>query len=306
MSKLEKDFSELCGRFKHKGGAALTRINRERMLRECARDLGRAGFPVRSMMVSDFKGRHVNALLKYWNRQGLAVATVKNRLSALRWALKQAGNSGAIKSNEELHIANRVYATNKNKAHPLASKVAAGVERPPGMSDNVWLSIRLQANFGLRSEEGMKFQARFALAGKTVEDVERIHLKGSWCKGGRERWIPVRTAKQRELLREAMRLANHETGSLIPDGVTYKTQLARFKHETNVAGLGKTHGFRHWYAHERYKEMTGWDCRAVAGHDRAFTLEEKKLDILAREEVSKELGHGRLKISSNYLGKIGK
>jgi hypothetical protein len=49
------------------------------------------------------------------------------------------------------------------------------------------MSLRLQAAFGLRREEAVKFQPSYADRG------DRLALKASWCKGGRAREIPVRT-----------------------------------------------------------------------------------------------------------------
>ena len=49
------------------------------------------------------------------------------------------------------------------------------------------MSLRLQQAFGLRREEALKIQPRWADRG------EHLHLKASWTKGGRERTVPIRT-----------------------------------------------------------------------------------------------------------------
>jgi integrase len=63
------------------------------------------------------------------------------------------------------------------------------------------MSLRLQAAFGLRREEAIKIQPRWADRG------DHLQLKASWTKGGRERTVPIRTAAQRALLEQAKQLA---------------------------------------------------------------------------------------------------
>ena len=52
------------------------------------------------------------------------------------------------------------------------------------------MSLKLQAAFGLRREESIKIRPEWADRG------DRLALKASWTKGGREREIPIRTAEQ--------------------------------------------------------------------------------------------------------------
>jgi hypothetical protein len=61
---------------------------------------------------------------------------------------------------------------------------------------HICLSIRLQAAFGLRREEAIKFSPSYA-----VQD-DHIKLKASWTKGGRTRTVPIRTDDRRRLLQE--------------------------------------------------------------------------------------------------------
>jgi integrase len=108
----------------------------------------------------------------------------------------------------------------------------------------------MQAQFGLRREEAMKFQPSYA-----VRD-HPIHLKPSWTKGGRARDIPIRTTAQRELLERVRQLAG--AGSLIPSGRSYVFQKNLYERETRAVGIAdggrKAHGLRHGYAQERYWE----------------------------------------------------
>jgi len=62
------------------------------------------------------------------------------------------------------------------------------------------MSLRLQAAFGLRCEESIKFQPHYADRG------DHIAIKGSWVTGGRDRTMPITALEQRTVLDEAHRL----------------------------------------------------------------------------------------------------
>jgi hypothetical protein len=159
----------------------------------------------------------------------------------------------------------------------------------------VRLSIHLQAAFGLRREEAIKFSPAYA-----IQD-DHIKLKASWTKGGRARTVPIRTDEQRHLLEEVKNLA--KGGALIPPERNYVEQLHRYERQLRNAGLTKLHGLRHAYAQQRYEELTGWKA-PVAGGPAAKSLREaqRALDRGARETISRELGHDRISISAVYLG----
>ena len=64
------------------------------------------------------------------------------------------------------------------------------------------------------------------------------------------------------------------------------------------------HGYRHAYAQERYKEITGLNCPKSGGKtSKELTEYEKQKDFEARMIISNELGHGREEITVNYLGR---
>lgn len=285
------DLHALCKR-NHDGSFA-TQSNRKSMLEMFVKQLARAGFNVKRMNASDLKGRHVNALLNKWKEENISTATIKNRMSVIRWWAEKIGNPGAVKSNDSLGVDRRVYATNENKAVNIEHKDISSI------SVNIRLSLLMQANFGLRREEAMKFQPEYALDSQSPNDAKYIRIKSSWAKGGRAREIPVRSDPQRKLLWEVIGTAKH--GSLIPEGKTYKAHLSAWERETSQIGVGNTHGLRHSYAQNRYKEITGWDAPAVAGI-RVLSADEKSKDYEARLIITEELGHSRLNVTNNYLG----
>lgn len=289
--------------FRNRDGSESTKAGREDMLLMCVEQLYKGGFKKNHdgspIGIRDLKGRHINFLVKSWQKQGLAVGTIKNRMANLRWLAEKIGDKGLIKAtNKQYGIDERQYITNENKSRDLAK--LSEVDKSH-LSEYVRLSLELQQAFGLRREESMKFQPSYALAGFSPDNAEQIRIKPSWAKGGRYREIPVTNDYQRDLLRQAVAMSkNCENGSLIPKQF-YKTHLATFELETAKAGIGKTHGLRHHYAQQRYFQLTGWQCPAVSGI-RALSEVEKEIDKQARQQVSRELGHERLSITGVYLG----
>jgi len=114
---------------------------------------------------------------------------------------------------------------------------------------HVRMSLQLQAAFGLRREEPIKFQPSYADRG------DHIALRGSWTKGGQERTVPITTTEQRDVLQAAHHLAG--TGSLILAHKTFIQQGHVYDGQCKTAGMSHMHGLRHQYAQSRYEILTG-------------------------------------------------
>lgn len=287
MDDLTYTLRQLCQR--NRDGSYTTQADRIRSLSLAARQLREAGF--RQMKASSLKGKHVQALLDRWQGEGLSSGTIKNRLSHLRWWAEKIGKSGILPAdNMQLGVAERRYVTNVSKARELGT----GLEQITDV--HVRMSLQLQAVFGLRREEAIKFQPSYADRG------DHIALKGSWTKGGRERTVLITTTEQRDVLQAAHRLAG--TGSLIPADKTFIQQRHVYDGQCKAAGLSNMHGLRHQYAQSRYEALTGWKAPAAGGPQRqSLTMPQRLLDTEARESISKELGHNRAGIVSVYCGR---
>lgn len=294
---LEYQFNQMCN--KHREGSHATQANRRAMLKMFAEQLKACGYNTHRMTPNDLKGRHVNKLLELWRKDGVSTGTIKNRMVVLRWWAEKVGNSGAVQSNDTYNIEKRVYVTNRDKSVSLKDLDLSKID------ENIAQSLRLQDAFGLRREESMKFQPEYALDGQTIDNAKYIILKGSWAKGGRPRTIPITSEKQRHELRNAYALAVKNGGSMIPKEKSYKTHLASFERVTSALGVGQTHGLRHGYAQTRYLELMGFDCPAVGG-SRSLTADEMAKDKEIRMLISQELGHGRIGVTSIYLGSWSK
>ena len=294
---LEYQFNQMCN--KHRDGSHATQANRKAMLKMFAEQLKACGYNTHRMTPNDLKGRHVNKLLELWRKDGVSTGTIKNRMVVVRWWAKKVGNSGAVQSNDTYNIEKRVYVTNRDKSVSLKDLDLSKID------ENIAQSLRLQDAFGLRREESMKFQPEYALDGQWIDNAKYIVLKPTWTKGKRGRTIPISNENQRKELRKAYALAQKNGGSLIPKEKSYKTHLASFERVTSALGVGQTHGLRHGYAQTRYKELMGFDCPAVGG-PRSLTADELAKDKEIRMLISEELGHGRIGVTSIYLGSWSK
>ena len=288
MKDLNYQLSKLCR--DNRDGGFSTQATRSRILDLIASQLRELGY--RRMQPRSLKPKHVDALVAQWRNQGISVGTLKNRLSALRWWAKKVNKPSIIaKDNDVYGIGKREYVAKESKAQDLDDKKLSEISDP-----FVRLSVRLQAAFGLRREESIKFNPSFAMQG------DRIRLKSSWTKGGRARTVPIRNDEQRQLLEDVKDLA--KGGSLIPAQLNYVQQLHRYERQLRNVGMSKLHGLRHAYAQQRYLELTGWKAPVAGGPaSDSLTTDQRTLDKKARAVISQELGHNREAISAVYLGR---
>lgn len=287
---LVKELVQLCDR--NRDGSFSTQAARKDVLIQAGKQLLDGGF--RNLGTQGLKPKHVQHLVERWKAEGLSDATMKNRVAHLRWWAEKVNKASVIpRANATLGIERRHYVTNQSKAVELK-----GGDLEKIKDARLRCSVELQKAFGLRREECLKFQPSHAMAAGS----DKIQLKASWCKGGREREIPIRTEYQREVLAKAAALTGG--GSMIPQDMSYKQRLTQYEHATARAGLSKLHGLRHEYAQGRYKELAGWECPAKGGPTaNQLTPEQKAKDLAARLKISQELGHNREAITAVYLGR---
>jgi site-specific recombinase XerC len=273
----------------NRDGSYSTQATRRRILDRIANQLHELGY--KHMQAKSLKPKHVEALVSLWKDKGLSVGTLKNLMAGLRWWAKHVGKDDMIpKGNDAFDIGRRSQIAKESKAWELKEAHLEKISDP-----YVKLSLRLQAAFGLRREEAIKFRPKYA-----IKD-DHIKLKASWTKGGRARTVPIRTDEQRQLLEEVRKLARG--GALIPPNKNYKNQLHRYERQVRTARMKNPHGLRHAYAQRRYEELTGWKAPVTGGPaSKSFNSEQRALNRGARETVAHELGHDRISITGDYLG----
>jgi hypothetical protein len=288
MRILNYELKQLC--YRNRDGSFATQADRQRILQLIADQLHETGF--KDLQATGLRPKHVEALTRRWKAETLSPGTIKNRMAQLRWWADKIGRRNMVEGdNDRYGIADRQLVSNISKARELTQGDLAKITDP-----YTRLSLRLQAAFGLRRAESIKIQPAWADRG------DRLVLRASWCKGGREREIPIRTAAQGWLLREAKALVGR--GSLIPRDSRYVEQLHRFSYQCAQAGIHRVHGHRHAYAQARYRELTGWNAPAAGGPtSKTLTPEQKAIDREARLTVSRELGHEREQVTAIYLGR---
>lgn len=272
--------------------------------------LDREGFS-RDIRKRDYRiqERHVARAVRAWQRFGaVSDRTIENRLAHLRSMARWQGTPGLLRSNRE-------YLTDREQRRegPVESKAIdpSTVNPEAARTPFAQASLYLQKEFGLRRAEALKIQP---WRSGDPETATHLVLHRSACKGGRPREILIRTEAQREAFRFAADVA--QGGSLIPPGLKYagkgESWRDEYRKEAALAGLpdGASHGLRHAYAQARYVGLTaelsggeGWKAPVNGGPWRSeMTPEDAAVDRLARQVVAEELGHGKARRASAYLG----
>jgi len=280
---------------KSDGLSYATRADYETITKSCIKELHSQGFPISN--IKDLKPKNISMLINAWQEKGLNPATVKNKLSVMRYVCKQIGKESIIpKHNTELNITAREYIPKQNKAI-----YDAPIDKVK--SKHVQLSMRLQQEFGLRREESLKFIASQADKGTHIE------LQASWTKGGIRRTVPVQTEAQRQLLND-IKAFIPSGQSLIPDGKSYKQHRNYYDYCAREIGLKNLHGLRHAYAQRQYETLTnietngrGWKCPHQGGISyKDMAPEQQAIDRKVRFIISNMLGHSRIGITKVYCG----
>ncbi|MEO8402593.1 MAG: phage integrase N-terminal domain-containing protein [Gammaproteobacteria bacterium] len=270
-------------------GSYDTQANRRHILFTFAKDIISAGYGLRG--VNGLKQKHIFVAVRHWQEKELSVATIKNRMSALRNLCGIINKENIVPTNDQLGIGKRSYVSLKNRAihQPDFSKIK---------DPNVMVSLQLQRLFGLRREESLKIKPHMADKG------DKLELLSSWCKGGRGRSVPIRTDEQRYWLDRAKQIASDFGQSLIPERKSYIRHRNAYDKQTLRAGLRNLHGLRHAYAQRRYKELTNWEAPINGGLTSfEYSRWQKEIDYRARMVLTEELGHSREQITVNYLGR---
>lgn len=276
----------------NKDGSFETQRTRFRELRRAGNQL-RGDLNFRHLTTKNLKPKHVEALVAYWDEEGIATSTIKTRMTHIRWWANKVGRGRVVEpTNAAYNIGSRQYISMLSKAVDVVDDKIDAIR-----DDYVRTSLKLCKAFGLRRSEGIKIRPHIGDMG------DHLAMAGSWCKGGRPRVIPIRTDYQREVLDEAKRLVGKKS-AMIPDDRNAYQQISHYKYVTRkIHSLYKLHGLRHRYAQMRYEELTGWRCPHNGGPSRrALSGEAKKIDVSARKILTEELGHSRISVLPTYIG----
>lgn len=292
MSKIHRFKTSIYQVLQHnRDGSYETQARRKVILYQIAKELYAGGYKLN--VVYGFKEKHIRYLNEVWNERGLSAGTIKNRNAVLRWLSIKINKQNIVPSNNNLGTGSRIYSSNKNKAVELKD-----IDFSKITNSNIYVQLHLQRYFGLRREESCKIKPYLADRG------DHIYLHSSWCKGGRDRYIPIHSVEARHWLEEAKKLVEGKSASLIPSDKTYKQHREMYDKQVQRAGIKHPHGLRHAYAQERFRQLAGFECPVCGGPTRdQLTQQQKIADHFAREKISTTLGHSRISIVAQYCGK---
>ena len=124
MRDLNYQLKELCR--KNRDGSYATLAQRLSLLTLRANKLHELGY--RQLDAQSLKPKHVEALVKHWLSKDLAIATMKNRMSVLRWWAEKVGRQNVIaRTIDHYGIPERQFVTNISKAQNVNNEALSKV-----------------------------------------------------------------------------------------------------------------------------------------------------------------------------------
>lgn len=154
----------------------------------------------------------------------------------------------------------------------------------------------LAREFGLRSKEAALLNAHSALKEAQTRGYINI-LDGT--KGGRGREVPITHENQLQALKNAS-TTQENTRAVMPSDknwAQYRNELQHVREILKENGFAGLHDLRSAYAADRYEQLTGQPA-PVNGS----AIADRGADQAAREQITAELGHGRIDVVAAYIG----
>lgn len=252
---------------------------------------------------ANLKPKHIEALVKLWEKDGQSPSTIQNKISVFRVFSKWIGKEGMILASESLvqtpGAATRSYVAKEPKGWTAKGVSTGLIEQVEQFDSRVGIQLRACLVFGLRMKETLELKPHRVDKGDYM-------VVSDGTKGGRARVVPINTKEKRDLLEQCKKLVGHAKNAYLGDPEFTLTQNRRRfyyvldKFGITVDDLGVTaHGLRHEYVNGRYEQITG-DKSPVEGG--TISIENPELDLSARTEIAEEVGHTRPSIVSCYSG----
>lgn len=264
--------------------------------------------------------RQLADVAEAWVNRGLAASTVHEYVSGVRQVAMSYGNDHLATASKlrdvdgNAFLDSRQYVTNQDKSVPQAAYEKAYERLASGEfgRDGQCLAeqMKLARYAGLRHEESRKADPLHTVRRDgTLEITEGT-------KGALHRWNANAYPEAREALHALVEFRDpkyHNTMQAAESA--WEAKAYRMLHEVgigrNLEAGASFHGLRHAYAHDRYHDMTGFDCPAKGGTIEAAQAVAgegwRALDREARDTLKTELGHGmdRDAVISLYVGSWG-
>jgi site-specific recombinase XerD len=268
----------------------------------------------------------------YLQNAGMSNSTVSNKVSYFNQVLKYAGKSEFKQTAKELNLTrlndNKTYKGNSAADIKTVNGYFKGIQKIE--FQGLYHASRLQEVAGLRMAEsgGIK------LLNKNIEDIKngilKIDGKKDLAKNDRNRIIfidkdAIKTVLEaRQWLKEngLKDIAASKTDSKMTEWSAWSwRQIDNLKKAGIIESSYHNHGNRHAWGNNKYetewKERIGAVIEGTAksqlfGKDwikyvemktGLFSEEIRRIDTEIRFDISQQLGHERLSITSTYLGK---
>jgi hypothetical protein len=169
-----------------------TREIRAELIHLAFRELHILGFEIKK--AENISEKHIQALVKKWNNDGIANITLTNKLSTMRIFCRWIGKPGLVRAtnsyfpeNPDAHKVVRV-ATQDRSPLALGINFDELLKSADELDERFGAILRLCKFFGLRAREAIMFKPGYALS-TYVKNREVILSKYSGSKGGRPRII---------------------------------------------------------------------------------------------------------------------
>ncbi len=273
---------------------------REKLAYMVVAQLAEEGFKLQTLLT--LKQTHITAVLQRWQREELAAATIQTRISQLRWLCDALGKVGMVRDPKFYGLAPetvaRTYVATEDKSWSSKGiQFDALLDKLCQFDAMVGVQLKMMEAFGLRMSEAILIKPWQSDQGSSLR-VE------AGTKGGRMRNVQIRTEHQRAVLEEAKVFAAQTAkGNLVQPGMRPDQARRRMFYVCEKFGITKaqlgvtTHGLRHQRANDTYESIAG-----VPSAVRGGKFPERELDIEARHQVTQDLGHARLSITTAYTG----
>jgi integrase len=263
-------------------------------------DVRKAGYAVTSVL--NLSQKHIAAAVQKWAREGLSASTIQTRMSILRWLAEAVSKPGMVTDATDYGLTEeavaRTYVAQEDKSW-TSHEVLPKEKIKEIYKLDVWVGIQLEmaSALGLRVAEAIMMRPALCHLG----DMLRID---HGTKGGRTRLVEVRTVEQAEILSHAKEIAQKSPrGSLCPPGKKLAQAKNRLYYICRKVGVTKdqlgvtAHGLRHQYANDRFEEIAGQPSAVRGGQ-----VVDRERNRRARHQVTQDLGHARLSITTAYTG----
>ncbi len=290
MQEIIKQILDIC---KHnREGSFSTQKKRRDTLVRAGRILTEK-FP--KLRLGNLKQKHVNYILQEWKNH----KSIKTEVAHIRWLLRKIRKEHLLPGdNASLGIGRRFTVARENNSRQKKEvDVQKKIEEVGRFDERVGLALELCIKFGLRMKEASIFRPHENIKDEYIEVVYGT-------KGGRKRAVEIQTDEQMMFL-QMLKNRIPRGRSLVPSGWAFKQFKNRFYYVCGKCGIKRkyritVHGLRHTYACERYMELTSSTPPVL--QDRPQRIKDKEKDLEARAIIASELGHGRISVTSAYLG----